>query len=120
MDQLQQGIKHVTCITAGSKEEHLKKLDEVLKHLEKYRVRVKLSKCKFLQSSVEYMGHQIDKEGLHPTDKNSCSSCQISQANQRNRTEVVTRPAKLLWQIPIKPVNLAPAVAQPVENRRTL
>ena len=42
MDQILQGVEHVTyfldniLITAGSREEHLCKLEEVLSHLEKY------------------------------------------------------------------------------------
>ncbi|XP_058880316.1 uncharacterized protein K02A2.6-like [Acipenser ruthenus] len=66
MDQILQGLDHVVCflddilVTASSKEEHLKTLDEVLGRLEQYCVRVKLSKCKFMQESVEYLGHLID------------------------------------------------------------
>ena len=41
----------------------------MLTHLEKHGVRVKLSKCQFFQSSVEYLGHRIDQDGLHPTDE---------------------------------------------------
>lgn len=75
MDQILQGLDHVTCflddilITAGSEKEHLKKLDEVLSRLEKYGVRVKRAKCKFMESRVEYLGHIVDSEGLHPTDE---------------------------------------------------
>ena len=40
-------------------------LDEVLSRLEKYGVVVNQSKCEFRTSSVEYMGHRIDEDGLH-------------------------------------------------------
>ncbi|KAL0160061.1 hypothetical protein M9458_043786, partial [Cirrhinus mrigala] len=75
MDQILQGLDHVTCflddilVTASTKEEHIRKLDKVLTRLERYGLKVKLSKCQFMQSSVEYLGHRIDKEGLHPTDE---------------------------------------------------
>ncbi|XP_030286082.1 uncharacterized protein K02A2.6-like [Sparus aurata] len=75
MDQILQGIEHVTCflddilITAGSREEHLCKLEEVLSRLEKYNVKVKKSKCKFMTDTVEYLGHIVDSEGLHPTEE---------------------------------------------------
>lgn len=74
MDQILQGLDHVTCflddilITAESREEHLKLLDKVLSRLEKYNVRAKRAKCKFMESKVEYLGHIVDSEGLHPTD----------------------------------------------------
>ena len=38
----------------------LHKLDEVVLHLNK-------DKCFFLKSSVEYLGHVMDENGLHPT-----------------------------------------------------
>ncbi|XP_026046823.1 uncharacterized protein K02A2.6-like [Astatotilapia calliptera] len=75
MDQILQGMEHVTCflddilITASSERDHLKRLEEVLTRLEKHGVRVKLSKCHFLQSSVEYLGHRIDRDGLHPLEE---------------------------------------------------
>lgn len=52
-------------ITVGSREEHLKKLSR----LEKYGVRVKRAKCRFMESKVEYLGHTMDSESLHPTDE---------------------------------------------------
>ncbi|RXN15243.1 Retrovirus-related Pol poly from transposon opus [Labeo rohita] len=71
MDQILQGLDFLDdiLVTASTKEEHIRKLDEVLTRLERYGLRVKLSKCQFMQSSVEYLGHRIDKEGLHPTDE---------------------------------------------------
>lgn len=75
MDQILQGQEGVTCflddilITASTKEVHLKRLRAVLSRLEHYGVRAKLSKCRFLQKSVEYLGHRIDQEGLHPTQE---------------------------------------------------
>lgn len=39
----------------------------VLDRLNRYNVKVNLEKCKFFQSQVEYLGHRIDGEGIHPT-----------------------------------------------------
>ena len=40
-------------ITARSTEKHLQRLDEVLSRLQQYGIRLKLSKCKFLQEKIE-------------------------------------------------------------------
>ena len=54
-------------ITGKSMEEHLNHLSQVLEQLQDKGFRLKKDKCHFLQSSVEYLGHVIDKKGLHTT-----------------------------------------------------
>ena len=54
-------------LTGATKEEHLQALDDVLKRLETAGLRSKRSKCCFMAPpSVDYLGHRIDSEGLHP------------------------------------------------------
>lgn len=71
MDMILQGINGVICyiddilITGTSDEEHLARLEEVLKRLKEYGLRVKKNKCEFFQSTVEYLGHQVESDGLH-------------------------------------------------------
>ena len=48
-------------------EEHLKNLDEVLRRLQTAGLWLKSSKCLFMATSVEYLGHVIDSTGLHFT-----------------------------------------------------
>ena len=48
---------------------HLKNLDEVLNRLEKAGLRLRYSKCAFMLTSIEYLGHYITDKGLQPTDK---------------------------------------------------
>ena len=55
-------------ITGKTDAEHLQNLEEVLKRLQDNGVRVKPAKCKFMQSSVEYLGHCINASGVHTTD----------------------------------------------------
>ena len=55
-------------VTAATDEEHLAALEEVLRRLEEAGLRLRRNKCVFLASSVEYLGHRIDAQGLHPTD----------------------------------------------------
>ena len=71
MDSILQGIPHVQCyiddilVTGQNDDEHIANLEEVLKRLQKHGVKINRKKCSFLQDSVEYLGHRIDKEGLH-------------------------------------------------------
>ena len=53
-------------ITGPTEKDHLKSLEEVLKRLDKAGLRVKMKKCKFMKPEVDYLGHKIDKTGLHP------------------------------------------------------
>ena len=53
-------------ITGPMEKDHLKSLDEVLKHLDKAGLRVKMKKYEFMKPEVDYLRHKIDKTGLHP------------------------------------------------------
>ena len=73
MEGILHGIEHVSVylddilITGQSEGEHLQRLDEVLTRLETAGLRLRQNKCTFMQSSVEYLGHRISGDGLHPT-----------------------------------------------------
>ena len=43
-------------------------LSEVLQRLQNHEVRLKLEKYRFMEGSVEYLGHRVDSKGLHTTD----------------------------------------------------
>ena len=72
MEQILQGIPGVVAfmddieLTGATVEEHLDRLDQVLQRLEEHGLRLHKSKCEFLKDRVEYLGHIIDKDGLHP------------------------------------------------------
>jgi hypothetical protein len=57
-------------IAARSPEEALQRLEKVLQRFEEFGVKVNQDKCKFLQSSVDYLGHVISAEGLRPLESN--------------------------------------------------
>ena len=48
--------------------QNLQNLHLVLQRLENAGLTLKKSKCKFRVSSVEYLGHIIDANGLHPSE----------------------------------------------------
>ena len=73
MEQILQGLQGVACylddvlITGRNDRDHLEQLEAVLKRLHDRGLCLKRSKCAFMQHSVEYLGYQIDAEGLHTT-----------------------------------------------------
>ena len=73
MDTILQGVPNTICylddilVTGNSTEAHLNNLAEVLKRLRQHGLRVRPSKCAFMQESVEYLGHKIDSRGVHTT-----------------------------------------------------
>ena len=75
MDKVLHGLHHVVwylddiLVSGENDEQHLSNLKEVLSRLEKYGLRVRLSKCQFFQDSVEYLGHEIYQEGIQPLEK---------------------------------------------------
>ena len=70
MDTVLQGIPGVVCyiddilVTGTTQSDHLRNLEEVFQRLERHGFRLKKEKCTFLANSVEYLGHQIDCEGI--------------------------------------------------------
>ena len=72
MDTVLQGIPRVACyiddilVSGSDKGQHLTTLKEVFRRLEEHGFRLKQAKCEFLMSSVEYLGHLIDQDGIRP------------------------------------------------------
>ena len=53
-------------ITGRNEQEHLSNLGTLLTKLEEAGLKLNKDKCRFMQSEVVYLGHVIDKTGLHP------------------------------------------------------
>jgi len=66
------GIFQDDIIIAGSTiTEHNSRLEKLLNVLSNVGLRVKLNKCKFIQKSIEYLGHRLDENGLHTLTKHT-------------------------------------------------
>ena len=50
-------------------EEHVVHVADVLETLYKHRLRLHPAKCHFFRKKIDYLGHLIDAEGLHPLDE---------------------------------------------------
>ena len=57
-------------VTGKSLEDHIKNLEEGLIRSERAGVHLKKTKCKFMCTSLEYLGHVISEKGLQPSKKN--------------------------------------------------
>ncbi|XP_055526941.1 uncharacterized protein K02A2.6-like [Wyeomyia smithii] len=53
----------------GPNDVHLSRLEEVLRRLDQYNIRVNRAKCEFLTNKIEYCGYLIDREGIHKVQK---------------------------------------------------
>ena len=75
MESLLQDLPRVTVyldniLVAGvNEEDHLAHLDKVMTRLESAGLMLKKSKCLFGLSSIEYLGHIIDADELHPSSR---------------------------------------------------
>ena len=56
-------------LSGKNDQEHLIHLSEVLARLERAGLRLKLSKCKLMQPTIEYLGYRIDAQGIHAIEK---------------------------------------------------
>ena len=69
-DKILNGLLGIICyldvilIKGSTKEEHNSNLEAVRSRFREYGLRVKLSKCKFMERCVEFLGHCVDAEGI--------------------------------------------------------
>ena len=74
MDVILAGLKWTACLVyiddvvvyANSMQEHLERLDQVLACIEKAKLKIKLSKCRFAEERLQVLGHVVDKQGIAP------------------------------------------------------
>ena len=75
MEKILQGIPKAVCyfddvlITGKDDSDHLAALEKVFDRLYQWGVRLKKTKCEFMKQSVQYLGHVVDAQGLHTSDK---------------------------------------------------
>ncbi|CAB4025071.1 putative protein K02A2.6-like protein, partial [Paramuricea clavata] len=55
-------------ISGPTDEEHLQNLEEVMKRLSEAGLRLKKSKCRFMQPTLECLGYRIDETGIYPVE----------------------------------------------------
>jgi hypothetical protein len=74
VDELFQGMEGVTVfmddarITGSNEMLHLRALEEFFKKCKEHGLKLNLTKSKFFQKEINFLGHTIDANGLHKTD----------------------------------------------------
>ena len=73
MTGLMESLEYIRCyiddlliITRESFEDHLKKLREVLRRLQKAGLRINAAKCYFVMPEIEYLGYILTRNGIKP------------------------------------------------------
>ena len=72
MDKILQGIPHCLCnqddvlIATCTEDENMDVLSQVFKRLDDHNVKLKRSKCAFVESEVVYLGLKVGSKGLQP------------------------------------------------------
>lgn len=72
MEGVLQGIEKVVVylddiiLPRKDDKEHLQTLAQVLQRLENAGLRLKKSKCQFMETEATFLGHKVDNTGLHP------------------------------------------------------
>ena len=98
MESLFQGCKGVAIylddilVTGSTVEDHLANLDKVLSILATAGLKLNKAKCAFLLPKVEYLGHLIDGNGIHPTKEKVKA---IQEAPQPRNVNLSTKLAPL-------------------------
>ena len=59
-------IDDILIVTKGNKAEHLNKVREILKVLDKAELQLKAGKCKFAKQEIEWLGFKLTNSGISP------------------------------------------------------
>ena len=61
---------HNVIVFSKTKEEHMQCLHAVFEHFQEHKLKLKLSKCAFFCSEINYLAHHVSKEGIWPSKEN--------------------------------------------------
>ena len=73
----------------GSEQEHKKLALTILEKLDEENLALKLSKCKFFQTEVNWLGHKLSPEGITPKITKTEAILQLSPPKSRKTTQIL-------------------------------
>ena len=90
MSELMEGLEFVRtyiddllCLTKGSFEDHLEKLERVFSRLQRAGLKVNAKKSFFARQELEYLGYWITREGIQPVSKKVEAILKIAEPTTR-------------------------------------
>lgn len=64
-------------IFSADRATHIQHLRQVFEVLERHKLHINLTKCSFAQSTIEFLGHQIDENGVRPSPEKVRALCNM-------------------------------------------
>ena len=104
-------------VTGRNNDEHIANLEEVMKRLQSHGVKINRKKCSFLQDSVEYLGHRIDK-GFAYDIKQDRSYPECTPTQKQEAVAFLLRASPVLLKVHFKSVHTSVSVEPAFAPRR--
>ena len=73
-------------IFSHSVQDHLRHLDQVFAKMEQESYHIRLPKCEFLQTEVEFLGHQLSQDSVRTSPLKGSSSSGLESASAKRQT----------------------------------
>ena len=83
LDFVRAYIDDLLCLTKGSFEDHLEKLERVFHRLQKAGLKINANKSFFARPELEYLGYWITRQGIKPVQKKVDAIMKISEPKNR-------------------------------------
>ena len=85
IDYVRTYIDDVLCLTKGTFDDHLEKLERVLERLQGAGLKVNAKKSFFARSELEYLGYWITREGIKPVTQKVEAMLRIAEPKSRKQ-----------------------------------
>ena len=92
-------IDDLLCITRGTLEDHLDKLEEVLRRLRDARLKVNAAKSFFCTHEIEYLGYMLTRGGIKPQIKSTGNTCDKAAQQCQGVKALPWNGTILLWHV---------------------
>jgi hypothetical protein len=96
LEYVQAYLDDLLCISRSSLEDHLKKLEEVLRRLCNTGLKVNADKSTFCALEIEYLGYILTRDGIKPQSNKVQAILAIQLPTKCQRTQAFTRHGTIL------------------------